>query len=190
MAGPFDLREIRGVVETILRKLDASRSIEVIPDSQSGYGRGAAGRIEWGGKPVGFLGRIDRAIAEKLSLREIPSAAELEWDQLLRGAQSVPQLRPPPRFPAIRRDLSLVVSEATPYAAISDLIRSVGPANLNDIEFVTTYRGKPLEKGQKSVTVTLVFRSPDVTLSSEQVESSVLAVIAAARMVLGATVRE
>lgn len=189
MAGPSDLREIRGIIEAILRKFDATRSVQVIPDQQSGFARGACGRVEWGGKPVGCLGRIDRSIVEKLSLREIPSAAELEWDALLSGAQSVPQLRPPPRFPAIRRDLSLVVPESTPFAAISDLIRSVSPKYLNDVEFVTTYRGKPMEKGQKSVTVTLVFRSPDETLGSEQAESSVGCVIEAAREKLGATIR-
>lgn len=189
MAGSPDLREIRGIVEAILGKFDAARSIQIIADRQSGYARGACGRVEWGGKPVGFLGRIDRAIAEKLSLREIPTAAELEWDLLLNGVQSVPQLRPPPRFPAIRRDLSLVVPESTSYSSVADLVRSVSPQNLNDLEFVTTYRGKPLEKGQKSVTVTLVFRSADETLSSEQVELSVQRVIDAAREKLGAALR-
>ena len=44
----------------------------------SGYAEGAAGRIEWGGVAVGYVGKIERAVAEKLSLREIPAAAELD----------------------------------------------------------------------------------------------------------------
>jgi phenylalanyl-tRNA synthetase beta subunit len=57
------------------------------------------------------------------------------------------------------------------------------------VEYVTTYRGKPLEKGQKSVTTTLVFRSATATLTSEQVEPAVQGVIDAAKKELGATLR-
>ena len=77
-------------------------------------------------------------------------------EKLLGGMQHVPQLKPLPKFPAIRRDLSLVAPEATRYEKIESLIRSQNPANMEELQYVTTYRGKPLEKGQKSVTVTLV----------------------------------
>ena len=60
---------------------------------------------------------------------------------------------------------------------------------MEDLEYVTTYRGKPLEKGQKSVTVTLVFRSPTGTLTSEQVDAIVQRVIEAAKSQLGAILR-
>jgi phenylalanyl-tRNA synthetase beta chain len=60
---------------------------------------------------------------------------------------------------------------------------------MEEVRFVTTYRGKPLEKGQKSVTTTLIFRSPAATLTSEQVEPAVQRVIDAAKQQLGATLR-
>ena len=101
----------------------------------------------------------------------------------------MPQLKPLPRFPAIRRDLSLILGEATRYEQVESLIRKVSPQNLEDVEYVTTYRGKPLEKGQKSVTTTLIFRSPTATLTSEQVEPAVQSVIDAAKKELGATLR-
>ena len=72
---------------------------------------------------------------------------------------------------------------------IEQLIRSLQLANLEDLEFVTTYRGKPLEKGSKSVTVTLIFRSPTATLTSEQVEGAVQKAVGAAQKELGATLR-
>jgi phenylalanyl-tRNA synthetase beta chain len=82
-----------------------------------------------------------------------------------------------------------VVADNTSYEQIERLIRSLELANLEDLEFVTTYRGKPLEKGTKSITVTLIFRSPTATLTSEQVESAVHKAIAAAQQKLGATLR-
>jgi phenylalanyl-tRNA synthetase beta chain len=153
----------------------------VIPDAHPGFARGACGRIEWAGQPIGWLGKIDRAVAEKLSLREIPSAAEIELEKLLVGMQHVPQLKPLPKFPTVRRDLSLVVPEATRYEKIESLIREQKPQHLEELQYVTTYRGKPLEKGHKSVTVTLVFRSPTETLTSEGVDASVARVIDVAK---------
>ncbi len=187
LVGSSDLREVRGAVEAIMERLDRTRELKVIPDQRRGYGTCA--RIEWGGQVVGRLGRIDRAIVDKLGLHHVPAAAELELAPLLAGAQHVPQLKPLPRFPAIRRDLSLILGDSTRYEQIDSLIRSLRPEHLEEVEYVTTYRGKPLEKGQKSVTTTLIFRSPAGTLTNEQVEPAVQRVINAAKKELGATLR-
>jgi phenylalanyl-tRNA synthetase beta chain len=189
LVGSPDLREVRGVIEAILGKLDANRSVAVIPVAHPGYAPAACGRVEWGDKPIGWIGKIDRRVSEKLSLREPPAAAELELSALLAGAQPVPQLREPPRFPAVRRDLSLVVPEDTRYERIAAVIASAHPRWLEDVEYVGTYRGKQLEKGTKSVTITLVFRSASETLTSEAVEASVQSVVAVAKGQLGATLR-
>ena len=108
---------------------------------------------------------------------------------LVEGAQRVPKQRPLPTFPPVRRDLSLVVPESMRYERIESLISGLQPPLMEELEYVTTYRGKPLEKGQKSVTVMLVFRSPTQTLTTEQVDATVQRVIDAAKSELGATLR-
>jgi phenylalanyl-tRNA synthetase beta chain len=85
LVGGPELRDVRGVVETLLERLDPDRPVRVVPDARPGYGRGAAGRIEWGGEVIGTLGKIDRAVAGKLSLRDLPAAAELDLPPLLAG---------------------------------------------------------------------------------------------------------
>jgi phenylalanyl-tRNA synthetase beta chain len=181
IVGTSDLREIRGIVELLLNRLDASRDVKVLPAEQPGFAANVSGRIEWGGTVVGYLGKIDRSISDKLDLRSIPAAAELELAPLLQGAQHVPQLRPLPKFPAVRRDLSLVVNEDVRFDAIRDLVEQTHPQNLEDVEYVGVYRGKPLEKGTKSQTISLVFRSATETLTSEAVDASVKKVIDAAQ---------
>ena len=188
VGGP-DLREVRGVVETLLERLDPDRPVKVVPDTRPGFGKNACGRIEWGGETIGYLGKTDRAIADKLSLRELPAAAELELPALLAGAKHVKQLHPLPKFPAVRRDLTLDVEESLRYERIASLVREVKPDLLEGLEYVTTYRGKQLEAGKKSVTIALVFRSPTETLTGEAVETSVQRVIAAAKRDLNATLR-
>jgi phenylalanyl-tRNA synthetase beta chain len=189
LIGSPDLREVRGVLETLLGKLDANRPVRVVPDNRPGFARGATGWIEWGGEVVGYIGRVEKAVADKLSLRGRPVMAELEMAALLKGAQHVPQLRPLPKFPSVRRDLSFVLPENVRYDALETSVRNTQPQWMEDLEYVTTYRGKPLEKGTKSVTITLVFRSPTETLTSEQVETSVGKVVSAAQRDLGAALR-
>jgi phenylalanyl-tRNA synthetase beta chain len=187
--GGEDYHQLRGVVEALLVRLNADRGVSIVPDQRPGFAAGACGRIQWAGQDIGHLGRIDRAIAQRLALRQPPMAAEIDMEALLAGAQLVPQLHPLPRFPAVRRDLSLVVDEKLPYQRIDALVRSLGLEHLESMEYVTTYRGKPLESGLKSVTITLVFRSSCETLTSEQVEASVQKVVQAAAGELGATLR-
>lgn len=180
LVGTENLRELRGAVELLLNRLNATRDVKVIAADHPGFAAGSAGRIEWGGLAIGHIGKIDRKIADKLDLRTVPAAAELEVEPLLAGAQQVPQLRPLPKYPSIRRDLSLVVAEHVKFDALRDLVQSVKPENLEEIEYVGVYRGKPLEKGLKSQTLSLVFRSPSETLTSEAVDASVKKVIDAA----------
>jgi phenylalanyl-tRNA synthetase beta chain len=189
LVGGSDYRATRGCVEAILARLDADRPITVAPVDRPGFAAGGCGEVRWAGVSVGFIGKVDRAVADKLDLRDPPMAAELDLAVLLDGARHVPQLRPLPRFPAVRRDLSLVVPEATRYEQVDAAIHTVPLADLEAVEYVTTYRGKPLEAGTKSVTVALVFRSPTATLTGEAVETAVAGVVDAAKAQLGATLR-
>jgi phenylalanyl-tRNA synthetase beta chain len=190
LIGPESLADVRGAIELLLSRLDATRRVGVVPATHPGFAADAGGRIEWGqGRTVGFLGKIDRPLCAKLDLRSLPAAAELELAPLLLGAQHVPQLRPLPRYPAVRRDLSFVISDTTRFDELHRLIDTVQPANLEEVEFVGVYRGKPLQKGTKSVTVSLLFRAPTQTLTSESVDASVKALVQAA-LVKGWSLRE
>ena len=189
LAGGSDYRAARGAVEAVLARLDADRPVAVVPTDRAGYAPGGCGEVRWAGVPIGFIGKVDRAVADRIGLREPTMGAELLLSALLDGARHVPQLRPLPRFPAVRRDLSLVVPEQTRYEQVDQTIHAVAPADLEAVEYVTTYRGKPLESGTKSVTVALVFRSPTATLTGDAVESAVAGVVDAAKTRLGATLR-
>lgn len=189
IVGSSELREVRGVVEALLGKLDSQRLVRVIPAVYPGYAQGACGRVEWGDQVVGWIGNVDRSIAEKLSLREIPAIAELDMQALLAGLQPVARLKPLPKFPGISRDLSLIVADSIRYEQIQTLIASLALQHLESLEYVTTYQGKPLAPGTKSVTVKLLFRSAEKTLASEDADESLRKVIDAAGLQLQATLR-
>jgi phenylalanyl-tRNA synthetase beta chain len=189
LVGSHDYREVRGAVEAMLESLDAAKGVAVVPDQRPGFSSAACGRVEWGGRAIGYIGKVDAAVAHKLDLRQTPAAAELELDPLIAGVGWLPQVKELARFPAVKRDLSLVVAQRVRYQEIEAVVRNLKVANLEDVEFVTTYRGKQLGEGNKSVTLELLFRSDAATLTSEAVEGSVQQVIAAAREKLGAVLR-
>ena len=189
IVGSADYREVRGALEALLESLDAARPVRISPDHQPGFAQGACGLIQWGQWPIGHIGRIDRRVADKLSLRQAPVVAELYLDPLINGAQWLPQVKELAKFPAVKRDLSLVVDEKVRYAQIQSLVQELKLPNLEAIEYVTTYRGKPISPGSKSVTLELLFRSESATLTSEAVEDSVQRVIGAAKEKVGASLR-
>lgn len=187
LVGGTEVAEVRGVVEALLGRLDAQRVVRVEPTKAAGYA--AAGTVFWGDTAVGTIGVVNRAVCEKLDLRHTPVAAELELAPLIEQTRHVPQLIPLPKFPAVERDVSLVVSEATAYDRVLAAVHAVRPVNLERVEHVTTYRGKPLDKGTKSVTVRLVFRSAEKSLRSEDVDAAVGSFVERARSDLGAVLR-
>ena len=189
MVGSDDEHEVRGAVETLLAKLDRFRGLTVSPADKAGFAKGASGSLLWGGETIGHLGRIDQAVCDKLSLRICPFAAELDMSALVKGCQHVPQLVHLPKFPAVMRDVSLIVSETIRYSQIEAVVAEQKLSDLDRVQYVDTYRGKPLLDNAKSVTITLVFRSGTSTLTSEQVEGSVQKFVAAANEKLGAMLR-
>ena len=189
VVGSEDRREVRGAVEALLHKLDPRAALSITPGAHTGLEDATAGSIAWGGRAIGYIGRVDAAVLQKIGLRSRPFVAELQLQPLLEGAQQVAQLAPLPRFPAIQRDLSLIVSDGVRYSALADLIAGLRLPDLEAVNYVTTYRGRPFDKGSKSLTLALAFRSENGTLTSDQVEPRVQKVIDAAAATLGATLR-
>ena len=98
-------------------------------------------------------------------------------------------VRPIPKFPAICRDLSLIAAEPLKWSDILATIQTCWPAQLEKVDFVTLYRGKPIPAGQKSVTVSLVFRDDDGTLRHEQVDAFEKTILDALNQNLGVQIR-
>lgn len=187
LAGGTDLHDVRGVVEALLARLDSRRAVSIVPARAVGYDLAAV--IHWGGLPVGTLGLVARSVTEKLGLRHAPVAAELDLAPLIAHARPVPSLTPLPRFPAVERDVSLLVGDAVSYDGIVSVLSGLQLPLLERVDHVGTYRGKPLEKGTKSVTMRLAFRAADRSLTSQEADTAVTRFVDAAKSALGAALR-
>ena len=94
-----------------------------------------------------------------------------------------------PRFPAVRRDLSLIVDEETTWSQVQEVLTGVQQPLRTDVQYVTTYRGKPIPQGRKSITMTLVYQSNEGTLRSQQVDEQIQTIVKTFAETLNAEVR-
>ena len=92
-------------------------------------------------------------------------------------------------FAIIRAEADLAAIPADLEKLAVRVIHACGLANLESISFVTTFRGRQIGEGRKSVSLRLVFRKPDGTMKSEEADASVARAIAALREKLGAEIR-
>lgn len=189
LAGGESYGRCRGMLEALLAKLDADRRITIEPAEHPGYGKSASGRVLWGGATIGNIGLLDQSVADLVDLRHLPAIAEVQFDALIDAYQAVPAMKPLSRYPAVRRDISLQVGDAVRYDQLEALVRDLKLPDLEAMEHATTYRGKPLPPGEKSVTLTLVFRKPEGTLTREEADAAVQKVVQAAGARLGAKLR-
>jgi len=174
-----DLRDLRGAIETLLVRLAPSASLAVRPADVAGLAVGAAAEVVLDERCVGALGQVADNVQHHYGLDHPLCAARLDFQALLDHAQVRRTFTPLAKFPAVSRDLSLVVDEPTTWRDIQDAIDGVDQPMRTDVHYVTTFRGRPIPAGRKSVTVRLVYRSEAGTLRSEDADAQVAAVVSA-----------
>jgi phenylalanyl-tRNA synthetase beta chain len=183
-----DLRDLRGVIEGLLRNIDKDADVTLTPADLTWAQVGA--RILLSSQPIGFAGMVSPAVKQRLDLKDIAiCAAEIELEALLCLAAAPVRIKPVPRFPAIQRDLSLVVDERIRWADIMEAIRAKTSPELQDVRFVGIYRGKGIVSGKKSVTLSLCFRDEDGTLTHETVDRLEAAIVGSLAEGTGAELR-
>ncbi len=189
LATTRDLRELRGAIEALLERLAPAARTTFVPGEAPGFAAGAAAEIILDDEPCGALGVIDPKVQNRYGLEHAPSAGRLRFGVLLSHTRREVGYQPVPRFPAVTRDLSIIVPEPTTWGELVERIEAADQPLRVGVDYVTTYRGKQVGSGRKSVTVTLTYRSEDGTLRSEQVDEQVTEVVEQLKADLDAELR-
>jgi phenylalanyl-tRNA synthetase beta chain len=138
---------------------------------------------------LGTFGIIDEATQKLYELENPVIVAELAYDDLIAPYPARVTVMPLPTMGATERDLSLIVDEATGWDRVRRATLDASPQFMESLAFVTTYRGKPIPDGKKSLTFRMRFRHPEKTLRDEEVNAPVDALVARLKAELGAEVR-
>lgn len=184
-----DLYDLRGIFDRYFARLGMV-NVSYRPVSEEMWGVGAPGlAVIVGEKEVGRLGPLDGWICERNDVGGAPVVALLDLGALALIPAGVPQYVPPSRFPAVDRDLSLLVDLSLSNAELEGTIRDAGGDLLRRVRLFDLYQGKNIEKGKKSVTYALVFASDDRTLEDGIVEESVRSIVQSVSEKHGAVLR-
>lgn len=186
------IRSARGAVEHIARAmggLDAKVDINPVEPACSGWMAGAFGEIVIDANRIGVLGLVSQDVLKSNGV-DIPVAAvELDLDALVTMYPPKATVTRLPAFPAIERDLSLILDEATHWAEIDGLVRGSDLEHFDSLSYVGSFRGEQVGSGKKSVTLRMRFRHPSETLRHEDVDPQVSRVMERATRDLGAEIR-
>jgi phenylalanyl-tRNA synthetase beta chain len=186
----FDVSDLKGFVEEFLEHFGV-RGVTFARRAESTAMLLESAAIALGGKlPLGEMGQLSPALAKKYDLRDAVFLAELNLDQLLARHNPAKSFKSLPQFPSIRRDVAMLVPEATTHEAVLQTVKKTKPANLEAVELFDVFRGKNVPEGQKSLAYAFTYRSPDKTLTDAEVNAAHLKIVEALKQNLGATVRE
>ena len=178
-ARPYDLDDAKGLVELLCRHLGLPEPVYDRLDGEPNFHPGRSVRVTAGGALSGRLGELHPSTRAELDLRaDHVVVAELAIAGLAAGRLSDARGATPSRFPAVRRDLAVVVAENLPAAAVAASIRGNAGELLRSLELFDVYRGRPLAEAEKSLAWRLTFASHDRTLTESEVDDAMAATAA------------
>ena len=185
----FDLFDLKGFLEEFLDQFGL-RGITYArrPDSTALFIESAT--IQLGKFQLGELGQLHPSLAKGYDLRDAVLLAELNLDVLLARRNTTRSFKPLPAFPSIRRDIAMLVPEATAHDAVLQVVKETKPANLESVELFDVFRGQNVPRGQKSMAYAFTYRSPERTLTDAEANAAHEKLVARLKQRLQAVVRE
>ena len=188
----MDFFTLKGAVEAILKEI---RAVDIHFEGPTGAPSDASwhpGRVAtvWSGSDcVGIFGQIHPLVAQNYGVDAELYCAELSFDELMLAKGPDPEYVPLPKFPAVTRDIAVVCDEAVTVGALEQAIRRGAKGLLKEVSLFDIYRGKGVAEGKKSVAFNLVLRADDRSLTSEEADEDVKAILATLEQDCGAILR-
>ncbi len=118
---------------------------------------------------IGTFGELSPLVCTDFDFRLPVYLVEIDFNNLIRYVQFEKKYKPMSKYPAIIRDIALIISDEIDAAEVFLLIRKTGENLLKDIRLFDLYKGEQIKKGAKSLAYSLVYQSYDATLTDEEV---------------------
>ncbi len=159
---PHDFFTLKGFLETLLDRIGVTTEMGPVESPRFHPGRSACF------VDLGIFGALSPDATNAQDLPAGTLAAELSMDALFERAKREYSYTPPPRFPAVRRDLAFEIAKSVVYATIEKAVRSSAGEALEDVRLFDVYEGKGIGEGNHSLAIALTLRKPDGTMTDEE----------------------
>lgn len=184
-----DFFSLKGSVETILESIRAvDVTYEAVHDNPS-FHPGRCAKVLIQGEAVGVLGQIHPLVAANYGVDTDLYYAELSFDKLFAHRGADPEYVPLPKFPAVTRDIAVLVDQEITVGALEACIHEAAQALLKEVALFDIYQGENLPAGKKSVAFNLVLRADDRSLTAQEADDEVKLILEQLGTTFGATLR-
>lgn len=166
-ATPVDFFYAKGIIETLFDKLNLA--VDFQPDhSLASMHPGRTATIVLDGTAIGFIGQVHPETAKAYSVPET-YVAQINLTAVQAAMAAHPAFQDIVKFPAVSRDIALLVASETTHKEIVDAIQAAGIKRLTAIKLFDVYAGANIEAGKKSMAYSLTFQNPIDNLTDEEV---------------------
>ena len=173
MYGEGDFYTMKGVVEELFDKLGMHEKAEYDPsDKKSFLHPGRQADIVYHGNVIGYLGEIHPTVAANYAIKERVYVAVLDMPYIVEYASFDRKYRGIAKFPAVTRDLSMVVPKEVLAGDIEKVFDEKGGQYLESYALFDIYEGAQIKRGYKSIAYTLTFRAQDKTLEDADIQNA------------------
>lgn len=173
MYGEGDFYTMKGVVEELFDKLGMHEKAEYDPsDKKSFLHPGRQADIVYHGNVIGYLGEIHPTVAANYAIKERVYVAVLDMPYIVEYASFDRKYRGIAKFPAVTRDLSMVVPKEVLSGDIEKVFDEKGGQYLESYALFDIYEGAQIKRGYKSIAYTLTFRAQDKTLEDADIQNA------------------
>ena len=190
MYGECDYLDLKGVVENIVEGLGVKNPKYERESENVSYHPGKTAKLVVGRTVAGTLGEIHPDVSENYGVDEACFVATLDLDVLYESANTDRKYKALPKFPAVTRDIALLVEDAVLVQEIEETIRKAGGNLVEKVELFDIYKGKQIPDGKKSIAYAIAYRDENKTLTDKDVNKVHDKILRSLEYKLGATLRD
>ena len=184
-----DFFRLKGIVETLLTSVTGQELRFAADRDNPSYHPGRCAKVFLGDELLGTFGQIHPAVAANYGVDAELYCAELSFDALFSNRRPLPVYAPLPKFPSVTRDIAVVCRNDIPVGELSACIMRNGGSFLKGCSVFDVYTGHHIAEGLKSVAFSLTMRADDRTMTDEDADSTVQAVLSALKAEFKAVIR-
>ena len=170
MFGEGDFFDMKGVVEEVLEAVGIKSVKSYDPKAEKNFLHpGRQAKVSVDGTVVGYLGEIHPEVAENYNMKTKAYVAVIDMPTLMELANFAIKYTGIAKYPAVSRDLSMVMPKSILVGQVEELIRKKGGKLLEDCTLFDVYEGDQIAEGHKSVAYSISFRAADHTLEEKEI---------------------
>lgn len=162
---------LKGIIETIMEKLFI-KDYKFLDTNKPILHPKRACSIIINDKEIGFFGELHPALAKNYDLPKRNYIAEINITDLVNLKGLVRKFEPLPKFPGVRRDISIIVDKDIVSYDIIKMIRETGIRQIESINLFDLYKGDPIPKNKISLAYAINFRHKERTLTDKEVDKA------------------